>query len=368
MYNVLIIDDDKLERKGLISIVSWEECGMRVVGDVANGMLALEFLKKEHVDLAVVDVSMPVLSGLDFIRESRARYPDLQYVVLSFHEDFEYVQSALRLGALDYISKLRMEEMDCTDVFRRVGKLLKASMEKPQASSAPAEGPGSEGLSRALLEELRTAWCDCRWLFDRERFGRLRQELAESSISSRQMERLLMWVSQQIESEYGFSCPVPFFSVKAEGIGWLENRSRSLYEMAAGSDDLTRIPVCILRAAGYIRAHITEKLKAENVAGQVNMSRGYFSVNFKSVTGYTFNDFVRNERIELAKRLLREGGARPGNLAEAVGYEDRKYFARVFLEQTGVNCSEYAKQFAPAPEEKGKNVRKPAENRTRQSD
>ena len=80
------------------------------------------FLKTHRVDLCVVDISMPILSGLDFIRESRGLYPRLQYVVLSFHEDFEYVQSALRLGALDYISKLRMEEMDCTEIFRRCGQ------------------------------------------------------------------------------------------------------------------------------------------------------------------------------------------------------------------------------------------------------
>lgn len=59
-YRVLVIDDDKLARNGLISIVPWEECGMA----------ALEFLKSHSVDLAVVDLSMPVLSGMDFIRKA----------------------------------------------------------------------------------------------------------------------------------------------------------------------------------------------------------------------------------------------------------------------------------------------------------
>ena len=141
MYQVLIIDDDKLERKGLISSVSWESCGMAIAGDVANAVLALDFLKAHPVDLCVVDISMPILSGLDFIRESRGLYPRLQYVVLSFHEDFEYVQSALRLGALDYISKLRMEEMDCTEIFRRVGSLLDSLAGNPDRPS-PSPEPG----------------------------------------------------------------------------------------------------------------------------------------------------------------------------------------------------------------------------------
>ena len=46
MYKVLIVDDDKLARKGLISIVPWQECGMTVVGDVSNGVTALEFIEK----------------------------------------------------------------------------------------------------------------------------------------------------------------------------------------------------------------------------------------------------------------------------------------------------------------------------------
>ena len=78
MYQVLIIDDDKLERKGLISSVSWESCGMAIAGDVANAVLALDFLKTHRVDLCVVDISMPILSGLDFIRESRSLCPRLQ--------------------------------------------------------------------------------------------------------------------------------------------------------------------------------------------------------------------------------------------------------------------------------------------------
>lgn len=348
MYNVLIIDDDKLERKGLISIVPWEECGMRVVGDVANGMLALEFLERQHVDLAVVDVSMPVLSGLDFIRESRSRWPKLQYVVLSFHEDFEYVQDALRLGALDYISKLRLEEQDCADVFRRVGYLLKMSMAQP-AAPAPAEEPKEEQAGQERLEELQEMWRSPQWIFDGDLFDKMLDTLRAETIGTRQLERLLIHISQELERLFsGFSCPVPFLSGREEGLAWLKGCRASLYEWASEQKELTGTPVCILHAAAYVCRHLTEKLKAEQAAAQANMSRAYFSVNFKSVTGLTFNDFLRNERIRLACELLRTKTMRPGELAEAVGYEDGKHFARVFLERTGVNCSEYAKQFSPA--------------------
>ena len=56
MYQVLVIDDDKLARKGLISLIPWEKYGMEVAGDVANGALALQFIETHPVDLAVVDL------------------------------------------------------------------------------------------------------------------------------------------------------------------------------------------------------------------------------------------------------------------------------------------------------------------------
>jgi two-component system, response regulator YesN len=62
VIRVLIVDDDKLARKGLISIMPWSDHGMVVVGEAANGAKALEFLEQHEVDLMFVDLSMPVMS------------------------------------------------------------------------------------------------------------------------------------------------------------------------------------------------------------------------------------------------------------------------------------------------------------------
>ena len=77
----------------------------------------------------------------------------------------------------------------------------------------------------------------------------------------------------------------------------------------------------------------------------VNMSRSYFSTNFRLITGETFNDFVRRERMDRAKEILqKEPQIRIADLAEKVGYEEPKYFARLFQQDTGYSCSEYAEQ------------------------
>lgn len=140
MYRVLIIDDDKLARKGLISIVPWEQCGFTVVGDVANGALALDFIEHNEVDLAVVDLAMPVLCGLDFIRECKLRKPEIKYVVLSSYESFDYIQKALRLGVFDYISKLQLDQEDCTEIFRRIAAQMDSGVSSQAASGENKKG------------------------------------------------------------------------------------------------------------------------------------------------------------------------------------------------------------------------------------
>ena len=113
---VLIVDDDKLVRQGLISVMPWAEFGMEVVGEANNGEKALEFLERHEVDLMLTDLAMPVMSGIELMRIAKKRYPGLHTVVLTLHQDFEYVQEALRLGAIDYIAKVELE----TDSFRTV--------------------------------------------------------------------------------------------------------------------------------------------------------------------------------------------------------------------------------------------------------
>lgn len=124
MIRVLVVDDDKLVRKGLISAMPWEQFGMEVVGEANNGENALKFMEENRIDLLVTDLAMPVMSGIELMREVRRRYPHVQIVVLTLHQDFEYVQEALRLGALDYIAKIQLESEQFEEVLGRIASLL----------------------------------------------------------------------------------------------------------------------------------------------------------------------------------------------------------------------------------------------------
>lgn len=69
--NVLIVDDDKLARKGLVAIMDWKKYGFEVVGDVQNGRKALEFLRNHPVDIVFTDIDMPEIDGLELMQTCR---------------------------------------------------------------------------------------------------------------------------------------------------------------------------------------------------------------------------------------------------------------------------------------------------------
>ncbi|MFB9273445.1 response regulator [Cohnella cellulosilytica] len=138
MIRVLVVDDDKLVRKGLISAMPWKQFGMEVAGEANNGDNALKFMEAHPVDLLMTDLSMPVMSGIELMRIVRERYPHVQIVVLTLHRDFEYIQEALRLGAIDYIAKIQLEKEQFEEVLGRISRLWKQK-ERQQLQSGRSD-------------------------------------------------------------------------------------------------------------------------------------------------------------------------------------------------------------------------------------
>lgn len=138
MIRVLVVDDDKLVRKGLISMMPWSRFGMEVVGEASNGEKALRFLEANDVELMLTDLGMPVLSGMELMRVVRGRFPELPVVVLTLHQDFEYIQEALRLGAIDYIAKVELEKEQLEDVLGRIAERIRDKPRGEAAGRSPA--------------------------------------------------------------------------------------------------------------------------------------------------------------------------------------------------------------------------------------
>lgn len=101
---VLLADDHTLVRAGLRKVLE-QDGGLTVVGEVADGATALEFLARQRVDVVVLDLTMPGLDGFDLLRGARARWPELKLLVLTMHADAEHAARAVREGADGYLLK-----------------------------------------------------------------------------------------------------------------------------------------------------------------------------------------------------------------------------------------------------------------------
>ena len=110
MYNVMLVDDEKLIIQGLMNIIEWEDIRLKVVETAQNGYDALEKFKSKPVDIIVTDISMPRLTGLELIREVRKINSKTKFIILTGYDEFTYAKEAIKYGVESYILKPINEE------------------------------------------------------------------------------------------------------------------------------------------------------------------------------------------------------------------------------------------------------------------
>lgn len=101
---VLIVDDHAVVREGIRHVLSSDD-GVEVVGEASNGEEALVLVRRFHPDVVVLDLSMPGMSGLEVVAHLRTDAPHTKALVLSIHDQDEYVLESIRAGAHGYLRK-----------------------------------------------------------------------------------------------------------------------------------------------------------------------------------------------------------------------------------------------------------------------
>ena len=101
--NVLVADDHQLVRQGLKALLERE--GMKVVAEASDGQEALKLAETHRPDVAVLDVAMPILNGIDTAREIQRISTKTKTILLSMHTDCRYILEGLRNGAKGYVLK-----------------------------------------------------------------------------------------------------------------------------------------------------------------------------------------------------------------------------------------------------------------------
>ena len=105
MYKILIADDESDTRNLLVKYIRQKEPDLEVVGSVMNGEEALRIAEETHPDLVITDIYMPVMNGLEFLKEAQSRGLTMKAAVISGYDEFAYAREAISLGVTEYLLK-----------------------------------------------------------------------------------------------------------------------------------------------------------------------------------------------------------------------------------------------------------------------
>ena len=117
--SILLADDHALIRQGLKVLL--EKQGCRVVGEAADGQEALRSVENARPEIAILDISMPILNGIDAARELKKSAPKTKVILLTQHDEDQYVTEALRAGVKGYVLKSQAAD-DLVHAIREVSK------------------------------------------------------------------------------------------------------------------------------------------------------------------------------------------------------------------------------------------------------
>ena len=104
MMRVLVVEDEEMIRKGIVLATDWQSLGCVVVGEASNGEEGIEKAEACKPSLIITDLKMPKMDGLEMIAKLRERGCGA-YVILTAYDSFTYAQTAIRLGAVDFLLK-----------------------------------------------------------------------------------------------------------------------------------------------------------------------------------------------------------------------------------------------------------------------
>lgn len=350
MEKALIVDDEYFVRKGIISTIPWQQFGIVIEGEANNGQKALEFMQNHPIDLLFTDLSMPVMNGIDLMRMVQDEYPEVDIVVLTCHEDFKYIQDAMRLGAIEYIVKTEIENDHMQESLERIKQKRKKKnlVGFGRKEITGKSGPWSPEQEAKLQKEIEE-WLPLYWTVNDKQFDILKRHLYELHPPEQELRKMLQYILIEWNRTLDFG-PFHQWTQKAEMVGnWAEwvvfmdklrNHLQQRIRVSLYPQDIV---VRILQSVQWIRREMDAKMTQSFIAAEMRMSRGYFSKCFKDVIGTPFPDYLKDIRMSKAKSLLLQTDKSIADIAEECGFLDQRYFSRQFKLETGTLPSEYRK-------------------------
>ena len=105
MIRLFLVDDEMMIRQGIRYAIHWEENGIVICGEAANGRAALRSMPTCNPDIVIADIQMPQMDGFTFLEKAREILPHIKVIILTGYSSHDYMAQAIRSGAFDYLEK-----------------------------------------------------------------------------------------------------------------------------------------------------------------------------------------------------------------------------------------------------------------------
>lgn len=278
MHKVIIVDDEIRFRKFLYSIIDCHACGFKVCAEARNGIEALWEAERNLPEVALVDINMPYMDGLQLSEKLKERFPEISIILITGYIDFEYARKAIKIGAIDYLLKPFHEDELLTLLHK-----VKASIQKRN-------------------EERNAVQLD----ISHQREKLLNVFINKESISP-----------TDVRMNHAFSIQIH---------GNLLSKSRKLLDSAKE----------------YIEIHYSDsQLSVELIARKLYINSSYLRRIFKKELDTTVTGYIITIRMQKAKELISEGNMKLSEVSERVGYNYFAYFSTSFKKYYGITPSEF---------------------------
>ncbi len=152
IVRILIAEDHTIVRKGLCSILKNEK-DIDVIGEAENGKEAIKQVEELTPDIVVMDISMPLLNGLDATRQIKKRFPEVKVLILTVHSNEEYILEILKAGASGYLVKKAAPEelVSAIHAISRGNSFLSPSVSKSVIKKFLQVAGAEAGLEKSSL-------------------------------------------------------------------------------------------------------------------------------------------------------------------------------------------------------------------------
>lgn len=331
MYRILLVDDREVFRRQLKRNPYFKIQNDRFVIDAeaSDGVEALAVLRKQHFDVVLTDIKMPLIDGLELLKIIQAEKLCSCTVLLSEYAEFSYAKAGIINGAFDYIVKPVTEDK-IRETFERVYHFLNTTQKSRQ--------------NRACSEVLADFICSG----DREAAENYLQKKNDSIPDEpyHLFQELCSLLFQKIPYLENFLLKETFVNTcinVEQTSGSLRLCTETIFQMLEPYQIKTTNPI-IKEIQETLLKNPEEKYSIQDLSQNYYLNAKYLGHLFKQETGMPFSRYLAFLRIQKSEVLLHDKNLKIYEAARLSGYEDVEYFSKLFKQFTGISPRMYREQ------------------------